>query len=604
MSDNDNLEYKLPQSAYVNFDASSLKTFMIEKLNNNSTFTDQIYEGSNLSSMIEILAYFTHVLLFYSNQNSTEALFDQATIYENMNRIVKLIGYNPTGKQTSLSPVTCTASADLDIGSYKLRKYSYFLVDNIQYSVIDDHTFEKSTTESESIESINEGVVLYQGSIQEYPSYIADGDAFEGFPIVVDNLVDTDDDRFISHGSISVYVKEVNSGLWKEYTEIDTLYLSPSTARIYEIRLNENGHYELKFGNDTFGRKLVSGDEVKVFYLLSDALRGIISKGAINGNRLYNYTSPTFNAIYNDISTDSSEVISLATSSKLTFTNPDNSTPIHGAETVEDIRNNTPQLIASQYRLVTESDYEAIITKSLPNIVSSVKVVNNDSFLNDYIAYYYDICVDPNKANRVLINQVNFSDTCDFNNVNVFCVPQFNITKDGSYPPFLSESFKGLIVDLTNDKKMISHEVVPRDPLYIAFDIGISNGDTSTAVADKSKLVIVRESNNKINKTTLKNRVSDIIIEFFKPSNNTLGGLIDLSTLTTSILSLEGVKSIRTTNSDDGITYNGVSFLSWNPLYSDADSSIFNQSTTLPYYKFPYFYSPQSLITKIEVIDA
>lgn len=605
MSDNDSLEYNLPQSAYVNFDASSLKSFMIDKLNNSSTFTDQIYEGSNLSSIIEILAFYTHVLLFYANQNSSEVLFDQTTIYENMNRIIKLIGYKPTGQQTSLSPINCTASANLSAGSYVIRKYSYFLVDNVQYTILEDEAFEKVTNSSEVIESINENVVLYQGTVQEYPSYTAEGDDFETFPIVVDNLVDNNDTRFIADGTISVYVKEANTDTWEEYEEIDNLYLTSSTSRIYELRLNENGNYEVKFGNDVFGRKLVSGDEVKVFYILSDAERGIISRNAINGNKLYQFTNPTFEAIYADTSNvGSSELITLQTSANLTFSNPDNSTPINGAETIDEIRNNAPQLIASQFRLITESDYETVISKSLPSLISSVKVVNNTAFLNEYIDYFYKICVDPNKVNRVLINQINFADTCDFNNVNVFVSPNFTITQDGDYPPFLSDSFKNLIIDLVKDKKMINHEVVPRDPIYTAFDIGVSNGSTSTSILDSSRLVITRESNNRINKTTLKQRVNDLIIDFFSPSNNTLGGNIELSALTNSIISLEGVKSVQTRNLNDGITFNGVSFLAWNPIYADSDSEIFNQSKALPFYKFPYFYSPQGLINKIEIIDA
>ncbi len=106
-------EYNLPNDAYVNFDATSLKNFMIEQMNESGKFTDQNYEGSNISSILNILAYYTHVLLFYLNQTSSESSFSQASIYENMNRIVKLIGYKPTGRQTSITPVNCTASASL-----------------------------------------------------------------------------------------------------------------------------------------------------------------------------------------------------------------------------------------------------------------------------------------------------------------------------------------------------------------------------------------------------------------------------------------------------------------------------------------------------------
>ena len=110
---------------------------------------------------------------------------------------------------------------------------------------------------------------------------------------------------------------------------------------------------------------------------------------------------------------------------------------------------------------------------------------------------FYDICVDPNKVNRVLLNQVNFADACDFNNVNVFAVPKFILNDDGAYPPFLSNSFKNLIISTTQDRKMISNDVVPRDPIYMAFGLGISNTENLTLdILDNTNLYLVREINN------------------------------------------------------------------------------------------------------------
>jgi len=603
MSDKETLNYELPQNAYINFDAVSLKNFIIDRLSENSSFTDQNYEGSNLSFIIEILAYYTHVLLFYSNQNSSESLFDQSSIYENMNRIVKLIGYKPTGKQTSLVPITCTASENLPVGSYLLRKYSYLLIDNIQYTILNDFPFEKTTTTDESIESINNNLILYQGTVNEYPLYTADGTDFETVPIVVDNIVDNKDTRFISDGTISVFVKEQANNTWYEYEEIDTLYLKSGNDKSYEKRLNENGHFEIKFGNNKFGRRLNSGDTVAILYILSDGNKGIISKNAINGNKLFTYNSELFNDIYSDLSTSDSTIVTTNISALLNFNNVLNSTSISDAEDVDSIRENAPFLISAQYRLVTENDYEIFLMKSIPNILNSVKVVDNDSFINEYINYFYKICVDPNKVNRVLINQVNFADSCDFNNINIFCVPKFNITQDNSYPNYLSESFKNVIIDLTKEKKMISNEIVPRDPIYIAFDIGFSTKSTGTSILEDSKLILKRSRDNKINKNTLKSRVMEVILNFFNPSNNSLGQTIKISDLAASILSIEGITSIKTENSKENSSYNGISFLSWNPVYPDVDNSLVNQTTTLPFYKFPYFNSPNSLTNKIEIID-
>jgi hypothetical protein len=593
-------EYNLPSNSYCNFDATSLKTFMIEQLNASGKFTDQNYEGSNIASLLDILAYYTHVLLFYLNQTSSESSFSQASIYENMNRIVKLIGYKPTGKQTSLVSINCRATASLPSGNYKIRKYSYFLVDNIQYTFLNDEFFEKFTDGVENIESINENAILYQGTVGEYPVYVAEGIDYENLKIVVDNITSNKDTRFISQGSIGVYVKESNNNRWFEYAEVDSLFLSSPKSRTYELRLNENGHYEVKFGNDVFGKKLNPNDEVNIFYILSDGQKGQIGKNSINGNKLFIYNSARFNDIYTSIN-EQTESITETNKSFLIFNNPTNSTIIEDAESVEQIRDNAPVFLSSQLRLVTETDYEKYLKKTIPNILNDVKVVDNKTFMDEYIKYFYDICVDPNKVNRVILNQVNFADSCDFNNINVFCVPTFNTTQDGVYPEFLSNSFKNLIIGITRDKKIISNEVVPRDPIYVGIDLGYSNNPNKNTYKETT-LVISREKNSN-NKDTIKAKVLEIILEYFKPSNISLGQTIDLSAITSAILSIDGVRGLKTVNNTDRSTFNGISLLAWNPVFDDVDVSIINQTTTLPFFKFPYIINPVSLINRISVID-
>lgn len=596
----ESIEYNLPKNAYINFDALSLKDFIIQKLNENSNFTDQNYEGSNLASFIDIIAFSYHVLLFYLNQTASESMFSQATIYENINKIVNLIGYKPTGKQTSLVPVSCVASSSLPVGNYTLRKYGYFLIDKIQYTILEDFNFEKSSTGSQDIDSIKNNLILYQGTVGEYPTYTANGDEFETLPIVIVNRVDTNDTRFIADGTISVYVKEQSDGKWYEYQELDNIFLAKNDDRFYSVRLNDSGFYEIKFGNGIFGRKIESGDEVAIYYILSDNLNGIISKGAINGNKLFNYNSTRFAQIYSDTNT-SENVIDSTNNSFLYFTNTDNSTAISEAESVEQIKNNVPKYLNSQIKLVTEDDYDTFLNKEISNIITSVKTVNNKTFIDSYIDYFYKICVDPNKSNRVIINQVNFADSCDFNNVNVFCVPKFDLKNDGSYPPFLPNSLKNLIVDKTKDRKILSHEVVPRDPIYVAFDIGFTNGTASKNILETSKLEIIRKSDAKTNPENLKKKIGDIILSFFNSSNNTLGQKIDISSLTSDILSLEGVVNIRTKNGNE--IFNGVSFISWNPIYEGVDDQVINQTTTLPFFKFPYFFNPQSIYQKISIVN-
>tara|TARA_R100001594_G_scaffold64058_1_gene98371 strand:+ start:559 stop:2394 length:1836 start_codon:yes stop_codon:yes gene_type:complete len=600
------LEYNLPQDAYVAFDAVTLKDYIVNRLNENEKFTDQNFDGSNLAAIIDIIAYSYHVLLFYLNTTASEVNFDQATLYENMNKIVKLIGYKPVGRQTSIASLNAVGSSSMPTGNYTIRKYSYFLASGVQYTFNKDFSFNKNTSASEVISTLNDTVVLYQGSIKEYPDYSAQGEEFEILPVVVKNLVDTRSEKFIAHDTISVYVKEKDDNTYYEYDLVESLYLSNSIDRVYELRLNENGYYEIKFGNGVFGKKLTEGDIVSVNYLQSDNEGGIISKNSINGNKLFVYDSPRQRAIFNDTYSNKDETtfIDITNSSFLSFNNPQQSSSLSEAETVDQIRANAPKVFSSQLRLVTESDYEGFINKNLANVVNSVEVVDNNTYLNGYIKYFYDICVDPNKVNRVIVNQVNFADACDFNNINVFVVPKFKTTQDKSYPPFLSNSFKNLIIDQSQDRKMLSNTVVPRDPIYMAFGLGISNSSTlNLDILNNTSLYVVRETNNKINKQTIQSRVANIIKTFFAPENNKLGQTLALNELLKDILTLEGVKNIYTKNEKDGSSLETISFLSFNPLYERSDISLVNQSITLPYFKFPYLYSPLTVAKRIKVID-
>ena len=290
--------------------------------------------------------------------------------------------------------------------------------------------------------------------------------------------------------------------------------------------------------------------------------------------------------------------------SNLTLSNPVNSTTLTTEETAQQIRENASKSFSSQLRLVTGEDYEFYIKKNLANIVNSIKVVDNKEYINGYIQYFYDICVDPNKVNRVILNQVNFADACDFNNVNVFAVPKFTLTDDGAYPPFLSNSFKNLIISTTQDRKMISNDVVPRDPIYMAFGLGISNAENlSLDIIDNTKLYMVREINNKISKTTLASKAAAIIRKYFLPENNALGQPIKISDMAGELLSIEGIKRIYTKNESTGTIFNGISFLSYNPQYPESDIEIVNQDTTLPYFKFPYYINNQTVGNNITVID-
>ena len=179
-------DFDLDSNAYAAFDATSMRDLIVQKLTDQNIFTDQIFEGSNISSMIDIIAYSYHVLLFYLNRTSNESIFSESQIYENMNRLVKLLNYKPIGYQTSTLTFSAKAKASLGTGFYTIPRYSFVEMEGTKYSFLTDVSFSKATGDAEVISTIGDENLLYQGSYIEYPVQTAIGIDFE--PIVVNRF--------------------------------------------------------------------------------------------------------------------------------------------------------------------------------------------------------------------------------------------------------------------------------------------------------------------------------------------------------------------------------------------------------------------------------
>ena len=379
MSNNKFTEFNLPVDAYAAFDATSLKRLIVDRLTDNDVFTDQIYEGSNMSSIIDIVAYSYHVLIFYLNRTANESMFSQSEIYENINRIVKLINYSPIGSRTSVLPFTLTAQKHLTTGVYTIPRYSYIEANGISFSFNQDIAFSKQTDEDELISSVSEQTMLYQGKYIEYPKQVATGEPFETVVITIDDRV------VIDHENIDVYVYDNISNTYSQYNEVSSLYLSTPDAASYEKRYNENGRYEIKFGNNINGSQLKPGDIIHIVYLKTDGSTGKVGMNAIANQPLTLYTSVTFTKIRNDIQLDNIEYITFSDIKFLNFSNETSSTDFESPETSSNIRKNAPEFFKSQNRLVTARDYSMYINRNYGNIINDIHVASNSDYVNGHL---------------------------------------------------------------------------------------------------------------------------------------------------------------------------------------------------------------------------
>ena len=176
-------DFSLPQYGYLAFDALTMKSLLKERLSNAGVFTDHNYEGSNISQIIDIFAYTFHTLIYYMNRTASEGMFTDSKIYENINRIVKSLGYNPIGCQTSIVSYQMTTKSGYDKffqtdGSlYWLPRYTAISNGDLNFIIANDVTFSVGEDQTGQAISDFEGRnFAYQGILREYPAITAAGE--------------------------------------------------------------------------------------------------------------------------------------------------------------------------------------------------------------------------------------------------------------------------------------------------------------------------------------------------------------------------------------------------------------------------------------------
>lgn len=591
--------YPLPKDAYLTFDSNSLVEHINNRLSEEGVVTDHLYPGSYLSTLIDIVALSYNNLIYYLNRTSTESLFAESQKYENINRITKLLGYNPIGYQSSVLSFSCSADTGYDNDSlYTIPMFSYINLGGISYSFNKNVTIYRSlSSEVELLTDFSDNNLLFQGRFIEYPIYTAIGDDNESLVLTQgDNVI-------IDHFNIFVFVKDATTNNWRQWERTNSLYLESSNNEKYQVRLNENGRYEISFGNDINGKRLNPNDKVAIYYLKSDGKTGEIAANSLASGKLVIFQTTQFLEIFGDINIDNLTILPNSQTANLLFNNRSASTYFSDYESVESIRRNAPSTFRSQYRLVTEIDFESYIKTNFSNLVHDVKTINNAEYLSKYMKYFYDLGISmPNQTSRALFNQIGYADSCNFNNAYIFIVPK--VFKEGNtFNSFLNPSIKQLIISSMNSIKLLTSEPIIMDPIFISFGFGLPLTGESPSVDDisNSKLMIEKDSLSRRDSNAIKSDVVKILKDYFSRENIKMGATIDISYLTGEILSINGVKSVYTKRTDDeSVKYEGISMIRWNPVYS-SDIELINKNKTLDIFQYAYFNNYDKIEKYIEI---
>ena len=91
---------------FTNLDFDQIKQSLKDYIQSNSDFTDYDFEGSNLSTILDVLAYNTYITSYNANMLSNEVFIDSATLRENVVSLARNIGYIPRSKKSSRTNIS------------------------------------------------------------------------------------------------------------------------------------------------------------------------------------------------------------------------------------------------------------------------------------------------------------------------------------------------------------------------------------------------------------------------------------------------------------------------------------------------------------------
>ena len=350
----------MPVSKFTNLDFDQIKDQIRQYLRSNSNFTDFDFEGSNMSILIDILAYNTYISAFNSNMVVNESFLDSATLRENVVSLARNIGYVPRSRKSAQAVINFDFKFNGNSNTVKLNKGLVCVgaSNNTSFTFsIPEDVIAASPVDQGSNILVNpprtakfENLIVYQGTLLK-KNFVVNGSLDQRF-ILENSFIDTE--------SIRVFVRKGGATAGLEYSRIDNITALDSTSNIYLIQEIKDEKYELLFGDGFFGTKLGDGDIIEISYIITDGKAG-------NDGKFFSYSADAVDDAGNPLAASVTPVINTVQNAK-------------GGGDIEDIdsiKYIAPRVYSSQYRAVTTKDYEAIIQSVFPD-AESVSVVGGE----------------------------------------------------------------------------------------------------------------------------------------------------------------------------------------------------------------------------------
>ena len=352
----------MPLVNFSNLDFTQIKTTLKDYLRANSNFTDYDFEGSNLSTILDVLAYNTYITSYNANMVANEVFIDSATLRENVVALARNIGYVPRSKKSAratisffvdtsnITPVPSSltlhkGSVSSTSGSFGNQSFIFSILDDVTVPVVNNI-------------AIFEDLRIYEGSLLTSNFTFTSNNLNQKF-ILPNSGIDTD--------LISVIVRNnEQSTISIKYSLQDSLFDITNESKVFFLQEIEDERYELIFGDGFFGKKLEEGNFINVNYITS-------SGDSANGVSQFNFAGRiTYNR--NSVEYTVTSGISLLTTGLIASGG-------ENIESVESIKKYAPRIYASQNRALTSNDYETLIPAKIYPEAESISVFGGEELI-------------------------------------------------------------------------------------------------------------------------------------------------------------------------------------------------------------------------------
>lgn len=298
-----------------------IKQSFIDYLRTQKEFSGYEFEGSALSTLIDVLSYNTYYYALYSNLITSEAFLDSAQRIESLISLTKPLGYTIPSKTAAKAKVAVTGIAP---GTSVISKNSIFYGKNSDGTQFRFYNLEDIPV----IDSQTDYFLIYEGK------NFVEVEAVDLVDIERQRVIIADDDFDLE--TLKVVVEDPETGISQEWTRIKNVgYSNTVEEKVYFVERTETG-FIISFGLLNSVGKNITEDvrSIKISY--------ITTNGSL-GNNISLFTSLLGNVVVFDRVPSSS--------------GKDN-------PSIDSIKFLAPKWFAAQERAVTANDYKALVVEA------------------------------------------------------------------------------------------------------------------------------------------------------------------------------------------------------------------------------------------------